>query len=925
MSVWKPAQRMARRSIRRNLARSVLIALLIGLPVAVATVGDVLYRSSDAPARDAYFALGSADAKLVVTDLATIPDFRLTSEWEGYGYSEGAEKRDPADVDVPGLLPGGTRIEALDEDGSGSGLLLNVDGGSEYADVPLQFATMPSRFQPDRLQLRSGRYPKAGEVVLTEPAAKTLKVSPGDTVTDDLTGTPLPVSGIVHDERCWQCDAVYAQPGQTLVPTGPGTGGYGWEPSRPTYLVDLPVGVDVNGLAVALADQGVLLYPRDTYLHPDRYATYATGPALTSDELRGAALTTLIVGLGLLEVILLAGAAFAVGARKQVRDMGLISAGGASPRQLRAVLLVQGATLGIVGTTGGVVVGFLVARLGWPLWEYLNGSVLPVFRFGPEVLIAVVVGVLSGVLAAVVPAIGAARQQPLDALSGRFRITRARSRRAALLGSAGILAGGTVALVGSRQMADDFDAYSAALAVAKRTGNYLSAPSPTVPIALVLIGAVLAITGLVLAMPVVIGAVGRLGARLPLAGRIALRDADRHRHRTGPAASAIMLAVAGSAVAAFAIAGTERGQEASWIPQLPAGTMQVYPTYVVGPDEQAAASEAAAQRAAEALPGGRVLPAAELGYATSASRQEQGSAPVEQLWFSGAPSCYASYSESTACVSSGTSGSAAIADPALARAVLGRDLSAAESAALADGKALALVPGLVAGDGTISADLEGRAEARPDGVVEESDIPRLTMPARAVDVETTYASMPSVLMSAETAERNGLVVAPTNRFVTYDADASRAQVRAGLRAAAEGHRASASVDQPYRSDSRIALLVVGGLAALVTLIGVAIAVALSAAEGRRELATLSAVGADPAVRRRLAGAQALVISGVGALVGVVLGSFVSYALRATFGAPSFTVPWANLAGVGLGVPVLAALITAACTRSKVPILERRGG
>ena len=63
------------------------------------------------------------------------------------------------------------------------------------------------------------------------------------------------------------------------------------------------------------------------------------------------------------------------------------------------------------------------------------------------------------------------------------------------------------------------------------------------------------------------------------------------------------------------------------------------------------------------------------------------------------------------------------------------------------------------------------------------------------------------------------------------------------------------------------------------------------AEGRRELATLSAVGADPAVRRRLAGAQALVISGVGALVGVVLGSFVSYALRATFGAPSFTVPW----------------------------------
>ena len=113
------------------------------------------------------------------------------------------------------------------------------------------------------------------------------------------------------------------------------------------------------------------------------------------------------------------------------------------------------------------------------------------------------------------------------------------------------------------------------------------------------------------------------------------------------------------------------------------------------------------------------------------------------------------------------------------------------------------------------------------------------------------------------------------------------------------------------------------LTIVIALIGVAIAVALSAAEGRRELATLSAVGAGPAVRRRLAGAQALVISGVGALVGVLLGTFVSYALRATFGAPSFTVPWANLLGVGLGVPLLAALITAACTRSRVPMLERR--
>ena len=67
----------------------------------------------------------------------------------------------------------------------------------------------------------------------------------------------------------------------------------------------------------------------------------------------------------------------------------------------------------------------------------------------------------------------------------------------------------------------------------------------------------------------------------------------------------------------------------------------------------------------------------------------------------------------------------------------------------------------------------------------------------------------------------------------------------------------------------------------------------------------------------------MVISGVGALVGIALGCLVSYALRATFGAPSFTVPWANLLAVGLGIPVLAALIAALFTRARPPMLERR--
>lgn len=909
MSVWRPATRMARRSIRRNLARSVLIALLIGLPVAVATVSDVLYRSSDSPAAYAYTNLGSADAKVVVTAAERITNFELTSEW--YGGFESVGQRDPATVDVEALLPPGTRIEASQGDG-GPGMLLRK--GDRFDEVGLQHAAMPSVFQPDRVQLRAGRFPGAGEVAISQSTADKLGVGPGDTIADDLTGTEMTVSGIVRDERCLRCSDAFAQPGQEVVPSPRGDGVFDTEI---TYLVDLPPGTSATLLAHRLAEKGVMTYPRDTYVHRDRYQDW--DEPVTLEQVRGAALTTLIVGLGLLEVILLAGAAFAVGARKQVRDMGLISAGGASPRQLRAVLLVQGATLGVLGTAGGVVVGLLVARLGWPLWEWMNGSVLPVFRLGPEILIAVVVGVVSGVLAAVVPAVGAARRQPLDALSGRFRVSRDRSRRTAIVGGLGVATGVALGLAGSAMMARDFRDYADALATAHLTGISLQTPSPTAPIALVLAGAVAAIAGLVLVMPSIIGVLGRIGARLPLPGRLAVRDADRHRHRTGPATSAIMLAVAGSVVAAFAMTGSARADEARWLPETPAHTLRIHSSYGVDQEEAGALVSAATERAAAVLPDAEVLAPSELGYATAASQQERGAAPVQSLWFIDYSSCDGS------CVIYGGGGGAAIADPALVRLTLGRDLTAAETAALARGEVLTTSASMIDGEGRVTAYLDGLAEIRPDGSYVEEEVPTLSLPAVVVPRKSYYTSMPGIFMSAETAARNGLVPTPdATRLISYSADATPAQVRAALRAAGAGHRTGGSISEPYHDDYGIGLLVVGGIAGLVTLIGVAIAVALSAAEGRRELATLSAVGADPAVRRRLAGAQALVISGVGALVGVVLGSFVSYALRATFGAPSFTVPWANLAGVGLGVPVLAALVAASVTRSRVPMLERRG-
>ena len=82
-----------------------------------------------------------------------------------------------------------------------------------------------------------------------------------------------------------------------------------------------------------------------------------------------------------------------------------------------------------------------------------------------------------------------------------------------------------------------------------------------------------------------------------------------------------------------------------------------------------------------------------------------------------------------------------------------------------------------------------------------------------------------------------------------------------------------------------------GVATVVTLLGVAISVSLSAAEGRADLATLAAVGAPPRRRRNLAAAQAWVLGQLGCLLGVGVGALYGYTAHAAFGSPHFAIPW----------------------------------
>ena len=184
-----------------------------------------------------------------------------------------------------------------------------------------------------------------------------------------------------------------------------------------------------------------------------------------------------------------------------------------------------------------------------------------------------------------------------------------------------------------------------------------------------------------------------------------------------------------------------------------------------------------------------------------------------------------------------------------------------------------------------------------------------------------YGSLPGAIVSARAARDQGWDTVATRMLVSYPASTSRDDLESAVGALEdEGVFAYFEVGPGAPRDA--ILLAVAAIAGFVTLVGVAISVALSAAEGRADLATLAAVGAAPRRRRALAASQALLVAGLGCAIGLVAGAFVAFTARATTGSPEFVVPWGNLAVTAVVVPALAVLVAALFTPSRLPLVRR---
>jgi putative ABC transport system permease protein len=369
-----------------------------------------------------------------------------------------------------------------------------------------------------------------------------------------------------------------------------------------------------------------------------------------------------------------------------------------------------------------------------------------------------------------------------------------------------------------------------------------------------------------------------------LATRLSLRDIARNRSRTGPAVAAIMATLSGVVAMGVYTASQHARNLADFTPTLPTtmATLYVNTDVVLPPGVETAI--ASSLRATGS-------------YAFGDGQSGTASAYVRQL---------------------GVGHRADIRNVMVGGAELLTALGIPQAApALAAGKAV-VITGLPLDNGAVTlqlSDASGNETSR-------------SFPAVAAKVGV-YGSLGAAVISPATATSLGLSTTTNRRLWTLSAKPTQAEIDAANAALLAGSTSAGSLGvietEKGLNDGKLLLVPLALLAisTLVTFGVTAISTALSAAESKGDFATLSAVGATPGVRRRLAMGQAGVLALLGGILGIAAGLVPMGAVIAVRSdVLTLTIPWQVIALALVGVPLLAALGAGLFTRSRLPLARR---
>ncbi|MFB7515569.1 FtsX-like permease family protein [Streptomyces sp. NPDC056144] len=945
---WRAAIRIARRDAWRSKGRSALVLAMIALPILGVSGLDLTYRSSQlSPAERVERSMGTADAIFRDADVEGVPIFQdppgemniPAKDYEDEPWPSGP-------TDVTKTIPAGSTVLT---DRSGSAKLTTVHG-LLTADVRELKASDP--VARGITTLLDGRFPeKDDEVMATSHFLESSGLSVGSTLSARNFDRTYRIVGSYELPDTLAADQVNALPGAFLAPYAKAVEKAGMpSPGFSTvWLVKKPGGFtwnnvqEINTKGVSVTSRAVLLDPPAKSEVP-LYAKESYGSWDTSSGADAYALAVIgtVVGLAMLEICLLAGPAFAVGARRSRRQLGLVGANGGTRSHIRAIVLSGGLVIGVAAAVIGTVLAVVLTLLLQPVLEDVMNQRFGAFDIRPLELLGIAfLAVLTGLLAAIVPAITASRQTVLASLTGRRGIRRS-SRVLPVIGLVAVLGGAAVALFGSLV-----------------TEQFL----------LVAAGSALAELGIVAMTPALVGLFGRTGRWLPLSPRLALRDAVRNRGRTAPAVAAVLAAVAGTVAVSTFMASEEAQQRAEYTPRLPYGVVSAFVTEEGGRDVPAVREaiqrtfpvdvRADVERIAVGKPGcepwssaagcGRyevVIPRA--NECPLYAFQADGSDPAEKFSPEQRRKLLA---EDWRCRNSSegwqvTDGGLVVGDAKVLQALGIEDPGAVK--ALAEGKVVSFSRSPLAKDGTVGikkvTDMAAVEKASEEGKPVPGKV--TPVPAYLVPGDDPKSYGVELLMTPATAKAAGFGTAPLGSYVsTEQMPDSEQRQKLDAEIAKLGSGVDLYLEEGFVNDKGLFLIALAVFAGLVTIGAAGIATGLAQADAEADLKTLAAVGAPPRVRRTLSGFQCGVVAAMGVVLGAAAGVLPAIGLRLTEGrerlayyeqalaqgwdnglsGPPDTpivIPWETLGGLLIAVPLGAALLAALVTRSRGALSRR---
>jgi len=599
-------------------------------------------------------------------------------------------------------------------------------------------------------------------------------------------------------------------------------------------------------------------------------------------------------------VALLAGAAMSVSARRQQRSLAVTASVGATRRDLFLVVLLQGAVLGIGGALLGTGAGIGLAASAlaltdhgepWNTWRGNYGFHVPAGILATIAAFAIVVGLIS----AFFPARAATRGDSLSALRGARRPMRL--ARSMPRWGGGLLIVGLLATAGSL-------IYGQYVGQARQSDHALSLPEELAFTALLATGPLALLIGVMLSGHWLLTGLARLCSRSGIALRLASRDTAASPSRVVPAAASIAVSVCiGTLALSLASAsGAANARDYNWAGPLNSAAVQLNSgphSDTVKQDAELVTAARRIVRDAGATRIGQINTPLTPNYDPTTGKLLN----PQQHVFSAGLACRGQCSATFAGWSA--YGTIAVVDVDELGTTVGVQLSAAERQRYRNGAAIVTLPAETRDGNVAIIRTTADSPQKPNG----SKATATVVPA----IVRTYTYANAVMLIApETARRLRITTRPDTIVARFSKPPTVAQQDAMTAAAEKVFSGDGGLHvQVERGPAPTEpwLDLIAAVAGALVISASAICLGLSRVERRSDDATLAAVGGAGAVRRRVHGAQALLIVGSGSIIGAAIG--ISPAIAVTLYAQTLhaaDIPWSLIASLSIGLPLLIAAI-----------------